>query len=205
MAGGALPLASLQVVVTRPAEQAHGMCTLLENAGARVFRLPLLAVEPVLSGTDSHAVKPVFEDYNAVIFVSTNAVIHAGELLSFLQSGAARRSGNGGPEIGAIGSRTAQQLAQAGIPVSWVPEQGFTSEDFLALPALQSLPHRHILIVRGQGGRGLLRTVLQQRGAVVDYREVYRRCCPPIDMNQLMQHHQKEPFDMLMLTSGESL
>ena len=110
-----------------------------------------------------------------------------------------------GPAVGAIGARTARQLAQAGIRVNWVPEQGFTSEDFLALPALQSLPNRRILIVRGQGGRELLQARLQQRGAVVDYREVYRRRCPSIDINQLTQQHRKEPFDMIMLTSGESL
>jgi uroporphyrinogen-III synthase len=49
------------------------------------------------------------------------------------------------------------------------------SEGLLALPELQDVTGKCVLLVKGEGGRDLLRATLAARGAVVRALEVYRR------------------------------
>jgi uroporphyrinogen-III synthase len=72
----------------------------------------------------------------------------------------------------AVGPATALKLKLAGI-VSLVPEPA-SSEGLLRLPELVGSIGA-VLIVRGVGGRELLKETLIDRGATVTYLEVYRR------------------------------
>ncbi|HIG42077.1 MAG: uroporphyrinogen-III synthase [bacterium] len=72
----------------------------------------------------------------------------------------------------AVGPATAKRLRDNGIE-SQQPQLA-SSEGLLALPLLSGQVGK-VLIVRGVGGRELLRETLTKRGATVDYLEVYRR------------------------------
>jgi len=77
----------------------------------------------------------------------------------------------------AVGAKTASVLAEAGFTPQ-VPEQP-DSEGLLALPALVDVNEQTVLIVKGEGGRGLLAKTLIERGAkVIDYIG-YRRVPEP--------------------------
>lgn len=111
---------------------------------------------------------PEFSQFSKVIFVSPRAV-------EFSQ---AWQSAFTAAHLYAIGPSTAEGLRAAGLKVS-LPEI-YSSEGVLALPEFQAIRGESILIVRGEGGRALLAEALEQRGAIVEYFEVYRRAFLPL-------------------------
>ncbi len=157
--------------------------------GGEAVRLPVLAIEAV----------PIEEsalpagDVDFAFFVSRNAVLYGYEKL---------------PKVGAIvavGSSTAEVLAEQGANVALQPRAGFTSEALLALPELQSMQGQRVLIVRGVGGRETLARELSKRGATVDYLEVYRRIAPEYSDEALARRLGGEPVDVVAITSVEGL
>jgi uroporphyrinogen-III synthase len=85
-----------------------------------------------------------------------------------------------------------------------VPAGRFDSESLLALPELENLAGRQVLIVRGTGGRELLGNTLIERGARVAYADVYRRVLPDADPAPLLARWQQE-IHLATATSGEVL
>lgn len=193
-------LQGLHVVVTRPAQQAAAFCQQLQQAGATVIAFPVIAITPVSDSRAAQAVLAQLDSYDAVIFISANAVEHGLALLS-----AAQRACLQHLTLGAIGKQTAQALQQHGYAVPWLPASGFTSEDFLALPQTQAVAGKRILIVRGVGGRELLAETLRTRGAQVDYVDVYQRSRPAHDPAELKQRHARAELDIIAITSSEGL
>ena len=160
-------LAGLAVIVTRPARQAARFIQLLGDRGATAIAFPTLAIEPVAIG--SHKRPPLaFDNFDWVIYTSANAV----------EQSLAQLGRPGESRIGAIGRATARSLAEAGIVVHAVPESGSDSEGLLAHPGLSEARGRRILIVKGIGGRDVLRAGLLAGGAEVTTVEVYRRVRP---------------------------
>lgn len=163
-------LAGCGVLVTRPAHQAEQLCRLVEQAGGRPIRFPLLAIT---GPADPAAVESRLRrlgDYRLLIFVSPNAVQRGMDLIE-------RAGGLPAPLLLAtVGKASAAALKiRSGRGPDLVPADGFDSEALLALPALQAVAGWRVLIVRGSGGRELLAETLRGRGAAVDYVEVYRR------------------------------
>jgi len=157
------------VLVTRPAQQAEGLCDLIEAAHGRPIRFPALEI---LGPSDKIAARDalsVAAQADMLVFVSANAVQYAFPLL---------------PDqlplditIAAVGKATAAALAEAGLDATLVPER-MDSEGLLALPALTAVAGKSIVILRGNGGRELLAETLTERGARVTQVEVYRRQLP---------------------------
>jgi uroporphyrinogen-III synthase len=189
-----------RVLVTRPQQQADNLCQLIGNQGGEPVVFPVLeisAVEPVIG------YKSVIDRVNNsdwVIFVSANAVRFAcaGQTDRSLQVDDKVR-------VAVLGKATATALKAIGWPVHLLPESGFNSEALLAMEALQQVKGRRFLIVRGQGGREHLAKILVQKGAVVDYLEVYRRIKPKVDEQRCRQVLVADGLDAIILTSGEAL
>ncbi|WP_430460657.1 uroporphyrinogen-III synthase [Thalassolituus sp. LLYu03] len=164
------------VVVTRPADQATDLVLALEQAGYTVRRHPLIDIVP-LADDDQAAASGLrnrfldIDQYRAVIAISVNA---AGIGLRWLDRYWPQ------PPLGidwyAVGPSTADVLRAEDLPVT-MPESRFDSEGVLALPGLQAdaIGGEKVLIWRGVGGRETLASVLRERGAQVDYAELYER------------------------------
>lgn len=181
------PLSNLRVLVTRPAVQSESLCNGIAKLGGEVIRFPVLEIksrEVVLSSAH----------YDAVIFVSANAVTHGATLLKQL---------NGSPQIAAIGTATAAALKTAGIDATITSPPPFNSESLLQHEALQS-PPKHILLIKGLGGRDALRDTLIARGARVDSVEVYERITATVDEQAraaLQRALREAAIDVITLTS----
>lgn len=163
-------LTGVNVLVTRPAHQVEPLCQLLKTHGAQPWRLPTLAIEDCAasSGLANNSLDWMQLDW--LLFVSPNAVAHALAYLPIPLPNQLR--------VAAVGNKTAAALAEHGIHVI-CGAAPYTSETLLAVPELQAVAGQQILIVRGVGGRELLAETLQQRGAQVNYCDVYQRVCPP--------------------------
>lgn len=190
-------LAGQTILVTRPEHQAEHLCRLIEQAGGQAIRLPVLIINDSSSTSAVTETLSHLGDYDLAIFISPNAVRfgldavdRAGGLPVTLQ-------------LAAVGKGTARALtARTGRSLDLVPEERFDSESLLALDAMQQMAGKRVVIIRGNGGREHLAETLRQRGAQVDYTEVYQRLCPtalPEDDDRL------DKADIITTTSCEGL
>ena len=187
------------VLVTRPVEQAEVLCGLIEEAGGKAFRLPLLEIQAVGDHEPGPSRLRSLEDADWLVFVSANAVRCAIALLGpkWLPSQALK--------IAAIGWATAKELLANGVAADLMPEPPFNSESLLAQPEWRDVNGLRFVIVRGVGGRELLADTLRERGGLVSYAEVYRRCSPAIDMNALLESWRRGDIGVSTFTSSEAL
>lgn len=195
-------LKELSVLLTRPAQQSTTLAARIENAGGSVCQLPLIEIEAL---TDTDAVADLkqkiqnLDRYDTAIFISTNAASLGIEWIDryWPQLPA-------GLSAFAVGPGTAKVLARLPWPV-YHSDRGVTSEDLLALPQLKHIKGQRIALFRGQGGRELLAETLRQRGAEVDYLELYRRKTPDYSkssVDELLRQHQ---VNVIVVTSSQIL
>ncbi len=157
------PLEGFGVLVTRPEHQADELSAAIEDSGGEAIRFPVITIEPF----DSIDVTRCLETLpvaDITIYISTNAVIYG---LPYTNDDNAA--------IAAIGPSTKSAIESAGGQLDIFPAQGFDSEHLLAEAGLQDVAGKNVRIIRGDGGRELLADTLRERGATVDYLEVYRR------------------------------
>lgn len=186
-------LEGLSIVVTRPADQADRQLQLIQTKGGNAHHLALIQIEPL------QAPNPDLESYQLVIFISPNAVTHSQPILAQLTS---MRN----IPVAVIGKGTAwafEQIFQR--PADITPEKEFNSAGLLKTAALQDMQDKRVLIVRGEGGREELAQGLTERGASIDYLEVYRRVTPTDLENSIGNLLKESTFQTLIITSGEAL
>jgi uroporphyrinogen-III synthase len=161
----ASPLSGCSVLVTRPRERAGDLIARLTALGARPVPCPVIEIQPLpWSGAREAG------GYDIVVFTSPAAVEHGSDGMDL----------RGTFDVAAVGPATTAALRERGFGVTIEPVDSNDSEGLLAQPALASdhISGRNVLVVRGEGGRGLLGRGLVARGARVDYAEVYRRARP---------------------------
>jgi len=190
-------LMPLSVVVTRAVHQADELCSLIEKAGAEAIRFPVTKIEPIddydpvlVQGLDA------LDQIEIAIFVSPNAATYGLPLLARLDRCLPKDA-----RVLAVGPGTARQLSDRGIRVNGVPKGKYDSETLLALPDLEAVAGRSVLIVRGAAGREMLAEELSHRHARVLHLPCYRR----IPVNQpdpdIVSRWRDKGFDALILTS----
>ena len=159
------PLVGLSVLVTRPRERAGALIERLTAVEARPVACPVIEIQPLPWDGARDAGR-----YDVVIFTSPAAVQHGSDGMDL----------RGTFEVAGVGPATTAALCERGFGVTVEPIGSNDSEGLLAHPAMAAdrVSGRHVLIVRGEGGRGLLGDVLVARGAAVDYAETYRRARP---------------------------
>ncbi|MCV6605804.1 MAG: uroporphyrinogen-III synthase [Porticoccaceae bacterium] len=151
----------------------------LSATGAQPLHLPVIRLQPYnVPQVDAPASEPLeriksrvmaLASYPVVIFVSRPAALLGADWIDHYWPQLPVAT-----QFFAVGESTRQVLAQQGIDAR-VPTVEQTSEGLLALPELQQLQGRKVLIAKGEGGRELLVTELQQRGAQVDELNLYTR------------------------------
>ena len=188
------------IVVTRPVEQAKKLVALLENAGAIPVLFPLIEITALQDYTAFDALLTQLPTIDLAIFISTNAVQNAMPRLVKQYPILPKAL-----QFAAIGPTTAAELHSYGVQHIIKPTQRFDSEALLALPELQSMVGKNVMIFRGVGGREVLADVLKARGANVLFAESYRRINPQNNAQLLIELSKKNQLDALVITSSEAM
>jgi uroporphyrinogen-III synthase len=189
------PLAGLNIVVTRPREQAHELMQRIAGLGGGALSFPLLEIEAVGDSPVLREQITRLAQTDLAIFISPNAVRHGmaairtlGQLPSTLQ-------------IATVGQGSAKALQVQGVAHVIAPVERFDSEGLLELSELQDVAGKRVMIFRGDGGRELLGDTLKARGATVEYVTCYLRRKPDLDVTALAAARP----DAITVTSSEAL
>ena len=193
------PLVGLNILVTRPIDQARVLCDMIVAKGGYPVKMPTIEITPIAHDAKNLRIFTNLAKYNWIIFVSINAVNYSlsmcrGKLRIPTQV-----------KVAAIGKSTANVLENNKFRVDLLPKEQFNSEALLASADLQDVAGQYILIVRGKGGRSLLAGELRERGAHVEYAEVYCRVRPPVNVGPIITLWQQQGMHAVIVTSAEIL
>lgn len=190
----------VKLIVTRPSGQEQGLIKQLNAWGIETLHQPLIHIQPLPDDENQAVLRRRFlniDGYDRVIAISQNAAELGLQWLDTYW-----------PQIPTgirwygVGSSTASALVAEVGDVEW-PQDDVSSEGLLALPSLQQIQDEKILIWRGVGGRETLAKVLRERGAQVDYAELYRRAEIDYSNDQWQTAVAERPG--MIVSSGQAL
>ncbi|MFP4561377.1 MAG: uroporphyrinogen-III synthase [Thiohalorhabdus sp.] len=194
------PWSGCRILVTRPAHQARALVAAIEERGGEALAFPTLEVVPLPDRRPWERLAPDLETFRWLFFASANAVEGFARLL--------REDGRPWPQSpghAAIGRKTAAALEEhVSAPV--LTPADFRSESFLELPEMapERVAGARVLVVRGEEGRELLPTTLEERGARVERLPVYARRRPDADPAPVAAELRRGRLTAAVLTSPET-
>jgi uroporphyrinogen-III synthase len=171
-----LGLQGLEVLITRPRGAAEVFSAQLQALGAYCRCVPVMQITEVQEPSQRQRIKSLimdFDRYQIAIFISQNAVHFGLEWIDQYWPQLPQDT-----RYLAIGSATAKGLNRYITAQIEVADQAMNSENLLELPSLKDVAGKKVLIFRGIGGRETLAKSLLERGAEVDYCELYSRQVP---------------------------
>ncbi len=192
-------LNGLGVLITRPIVQAQKLAEKIRAANGEALVFPTIDIADVENTAPVNALLNQLENFDWAVFISANAVEKMFSLW------AARRPWPDTLRVAAVGAATADALRERGVKNIVSPATQFDSEALLALPELQDLKARRVIIFRGAGGRETLAQTLTARGAQVVYCECYRRLLPTHDGEAVREWLRQNRIHAIDVMSGESL
>ena len=182
---------TLTAVLTRPGGVVEPLQLVLEQRGVDTFVQPLINIAPI---SVEHRELITLYPGDICIFISVNAVEQ------WLSNLAPQLRELDCPIL-AVGRATASAISAAGFDVS-VPSQA-DSEGLLGLDILHGVKGKQVVIVKGEGGRGLLAEALRERGADVVSYVCYRRDPTDIDAGQFCWQLCEREHVVFQASSGE--
>lgn len=182
----------MAVLITRPAQSSNNLQIALEKTGIDYCWFPALQFEQKTS-------QALHEQYDAAVVVSPFAAEQAlQQSPTFIQRI---------PNLYAVGAATAAVLTAAGATTVKFPEDAVNAEGLIALPDLQNIQGKKILLVKGEGGNPVISTTLRKRSAEVTEAILYCRAKNqnPQQVQQLKNWLEKQQLHCSVITSAEAL
>lgn len=164
------PLAGKRIVITRADAQAEGMVAALRACGASPILFPTIQIVPITPNPALENAIRQLGQFDWVVFTSANGVrIVCDHLASCDLSPALLNQ----VKVAAIGSATAQVLAENGVQVALVPADYVAESLADALLASGTLVGQRCLLLRAEIVRPTLVDQLIAHGAQVESVSVY--------------------------------
>jgi uroporphyrinogen-III synthase len=169
------PLAGKRIVITRAPEQSAELAAALEDMGAEVIRLPLVAFAPLEDKRPLDSALRNLATFDAILFLSRNAVRYVCERCGDLGiNSEALTSAN--RLIAAVGPATAEEAARKGLRVNIVAKN--RTGESLVHELRENLAGRNILLPRSDRSDARVRSALREVGANVTEVIAYRTVAP---------------------------
>lgn len=207
---------NIRVWCTRPDSQNSSWIDRVEALGFETLDISLLSIDGIDAFADIERAKQQIinlDHYQRLIFVSQNAVDHAGKWIEKYWPQCPL-----GLAWYAVGQKTAKALQETVFDIFAIKVQveaassSMTSETLLSLDSLQDVRGEKICLFRGLGGRPTIHKVLEERGAIVDLCELYRRSVPDgaaQKLKNILHNRDANAFkliqDYIVVFSGETL
>jgi uroporphyrinogen-III synthase len=197
------PLRGRRVLVTRGTEKVDRLPGLLEDAGAEVVRVPMIAMERLATVGDirlavdrlGHGRLPGDRRPWLVLTSATGAD------LTVEATGPSRLDEL---SIGVVGPATAAALRSHGVEVDLVAP-GQVSESLAAELAMSGLEGARVLLVTALGARDVIAPQLAAAGAEVEVLEAYRSVLPDDAAQRLREVLAGPQVDAVTFTSGSTV
>lgn len=194
------PLEGKRILVTRSVGQSSQFKQLLEKTGAEVIEMPTLVILPPDTWKPLDQAIAQIQNYDWLILTSANAVEFFFQRLHFhhLDSRCLHHL-----KIAVVGRKTAEFLALQGIIPDLIPTE-FIADNLAAnFPDCQDL---RILFPRVQsGGREVLITELEHKGAKVNAVPAYESGCPKEIDELALRSLQNYQIDILTFASSKTV
>lgn len=186
-----------KILVTRTRQQASKLTRQLENLGAEVIEFPTIKISPPSDNFKSldTAIKNL-TTFDWIIFTSANGVEKFFERLKFFKLDARIFCT---AKIAAIGSATAEKLADFGIVADLVPAE-FRAEGLIA-ELKDKVAGKKILIARAEVARDILPRELEKLGADVTVAKVYKTESAAENFSKIAD----EKIDLVTFTSSSTV
>ncbi|RYU46146.1 uroporphyrinogen-III synthase [Aliivibrio finisterrensis] len=189
----------MTILVTRPEQESQALCDALNQLGHPAISHPLLTIHPGKELSQLPELFSPLSDGDFLIAVSQHAVEHTQDYLQYHQI-----EWKKGLNYLAVGQKSAQHLRTYISDTVHFPTPS-DSEHLLALPVLNRVAGKKVLILRGNGGRDLIYQALEALGAEVNYCEAYQRKMTPFDGKLNAKKWQSQNINTIIITSGEQL
>ena len=167
----AKPLFGLKVLVTRAREQAAELSDQLTALGAEPVEAPMIRILPPDDSAPLLRAAAQLDVFDWIVFTSANAVDSL--MNAVIETGGDVRSLKG-PQLCAIGSATAEQLAKYGIKVDLIPPEFKADAVVSALETRGPLDAVRVLLPRADIGREIIAEQLRDAGSLVTDVVAYR-------------------------------
>jgi len=186
-------LQNLRVLNTRPEPQQAKTAQAIELAGGTSIPMPLIQIRPLAP----KPAMPELDTINHIIFISIHAVKY---FFATYQNLAWPKQSH----IYALGEGTKAELHKHHITNVQIPAIA-DSEHLLTLESLQQIQGKTCMIVKGIGGRTLIKNTLQARGGIVKELDVYERRAADINQAALLKLWHNDALDIILISSETAL
>lgn len=193
-------LQDLTILVTRPKPQGQILCRYIEEAGGKAIFLPTIEILPLANPTKIQEYRAKLGQYDWLIFISPQSVYQSIQWIRPMWETLSTY-----PKLAAIGQGTADALSEEGFVVDLMPFFQWTSEGLLEVDEFQAIEGKKIAIIKGIGGRAVLKDELSKRGALVTEIEVYKRELPKVNRDLIQELLQKNTINAIVITSNDVL
>lgn len=188
-------LKGLTILITRPEHQSIPLSQIIENEGAQCIIRPTLNISPPHDITIFKALPEYLNRADKIIFITANAVTCFFKHIEKLPENKTAY---------AMGPGTEHVLKKHTKNPILIPSPPYNTESFLSLDDFKNINDELILILSGEGGRGLLEKALRERGAKIIKADIYRRTCPDVNLTDDIPNWQSD-LGLIIATSIESL
>jgi uroporphyrinogen III methyltransferase/synthase len=198
------PLRGCRVVVTRGTEKADPLPALLEDAGASVVRVPLIATDRIAGDDELRAAMRRLRDGRDRAPAAPAWLVVTSATAVRLVLDAAGSDGTAGIAVAAVGPATAEALRARGVIADLVAA-GQDADSLAAELTARDLAGAAVLVIAAAGGRAVVGPALVAAGARVEVIEAYRSVMPPGAAARLRDELAARPPHAITFTSGSTV